>query len=83
MVFIFYLDPTTFKEPDCCSTESHETHHHNCFPIRIPRNDPFYKHHGQNCMNFARSLAGVRSECRLGKLKLHLNICNLNLVFSF
>ena len=28
--------------------------HPECFPIEIPENDPFFKNHGQRCMNFVR-----------------------------
>ncbi len=55
-------DPATKKTPKCCDGSRHP----NCLPIEIPQYDPFYRKHGQRCMNFVRSHAGLRYNCRLG-----------------
>lgn len=61
-------DSHTGKDPDCCKyVHDHDAKlHHNCFPIQIPHDDEFYAGHHQQCMNFARSISGVRANCRLG-----------------
>eukprot|EP00095_Tigriopus_kingsejongensis_P001646 snap_masked-scaffold801_size95070-processed-gene-0.1 protein:Tk01646 transcript:snap_masked-scaffold801_size95070-processed-gene-0.1-mRNA-1 annotation:"hypothetical protein DAPPUDRAFT_224067" len=66
-------DPHTQKSPQCCkgSTNVH------CLPIEIPDNDAFYRQHSQKCMNFVRSHAGLRFNCRLGPRE------SFNLVASF
>src|SRR5271156_1707569 len=77
--FALFLDPRTFRTPQCCQAPSSpfEHVHHNCFPIEIPATDPFYgpesqgHGHGQSCMSFARSLAGLRPDCRLGECHLY------------
>ncbi len=40
--------------------------HPACFPISIPRNDPFYGPLGQTCLSFVRSAPAPRQKCRLG-----------------
>jgi len=48
-----------------CCTGPNVTHP-NCLPIEIPSGDHFYAQHNQGCMNFVRSRAGLRSNCKLG-----------------
>ena len=55
-------DPRTRKTPKCCDGATHP----NCLPIEIPADDAFYSKHNQRCMNFVRTLAGLRYNCRLG-----------------
>ncbi|XP_035706315.1 peroxidase isoform X2 [Folsomia candida] len=62
-------DPYTKRDPDCCKYLQDGPDaklHHNCFPIQIANHDEFYYGHHQHCMNFARSVSGVRPNCRLG-----------------
>ena len=40
--------------------------HPECFPIRIPSNDPFFKNFGQRCMNFVRSMPAPQLSCTFG-----------------
>ena len=56
-------DHRTGKTPKCCDGG---TPHENCLPIEIPANDHFYSEYKQRCMNFVRSQAGLRYNCRLG-----------------
>jgi len=56
-------DKATGKTPKCC--DGGRTHP-NCLPIEIPANDHFYRQHKQRCMNFVRSEAGLRYNCKLG-----------------
>jgi len=56
-------DHATGKTPKCCDGG---TPHENCLPIEIPANDHFYSQYKQRCMNFVRSQAGLRYNCRLG-----------------
>jgi peroxidase len=56
-------DPRTNKTPKCCDGS---TPHPNCLPIEIPQDDSFYSKFNQRCMNFVRSQAGLRHNCRLG-----------------
>ncbi|CAB4055842.1 PXDN [Lepeophtheirus salmonis] len=58
-------DPRTGKTPKCCE-EGQTAVHPNCLPIEIPSHDTFFSKHKQRCMNFVRSQAGLRYNCRLG-----------------
>ena len=40
--------------------------HPECFPIKIPSNDPFFKQFGQRCMNFVRSMPAPQLSCTFG-----------------
>ncbi|CAH0392630.1 unnamed protein product [Bemisia tabaci] len=55
-------DPVSRRDIECC----HGAKHANCMPIELPPEDEFYRSHSQSCVNFVRSLAGVRPDCRLG-----------------
>ena len=60
-------DTRTGKTPKCCGEDlGPGPAHPNCLPIEIPSDDGFFKQHGQRCMNFVRTLAGLRNGCRLG-----------------
>ena len=55
---------------ECCSSggdflPAKETSPH-CLPIRLPADDAFYGPLKRKCMNFVRSLIGVRPDCRFG-----------------
>lgn len=52
---------------NCC-----KRNHPNCKPIQIPDNDPLYRKFNQKCMDFKRSLAGLRPNCALGP-RVHQN----------
>lgn len=52
---------------NCCKRR-----HPNCKPIKIPDNDPLYSRFNQKCMDFKRSLAGLRPNCALGP-RVHIN----------
>jgi len=58
-------DPKTKKQPKCCDG-GFEANHPNCLPIDIPATDHFYAQHKRKCMNFVRSQAGLRFNCRIG-----------------
>ncbi|CAG2104853.1 unnamed protein product, partial [Medioppia subpectinata] len=49
----------------CCEHRP-EDQHPQCYPIQIPANDPFYKYFDRQCMDFLRSLPGVKPNCPLG-----------------
>ncbi|KAB0802059.1 hypothetical protein PPYR_04245 [Photinus pyralis] len=55
----------------CCSEDGsaeipHEFRHFACFPVVIPRKDPFFGRYSQGCMNFVRSVLAPRHDCTLG-----------------
>ncbi|XP_076326347.1 peroxidase-like isoform X1 [Tachypleus tridentatus] len=50
---------------ECCKYP-HHLRHPNCMPIDIPQDDPFYKFFNRKCMDFARTLPGLRPGCNLG-----------------
>lgn len=52
---------------NCCKKK-----HPNCKPIQIPDDDRLYARHHQKCMDFKRSLAGLRPNCALGP-RVHIN----------
>ncbi|OWA53437.1 Peroxidasin-like protein [Hypsibius exemplaris] len=59
-----FLSTPKWEDAACCGSSGRR--HADCFPITIPDNDPFYARFGQKCMEFIRSLPGVRPGCRLG-----------------
>ena len=54
---------------DCCTenknTDLEETKKAVCLPIKIPKNDPFFKSE-IDCMNFKRSKVSIDIECQPG-----------------
>ncbi|XP_015785823.1 peroxidase [Tetranychus urticae] len=48
----------------CCEEE--DSSHPACLPIKVPRDDPFYKFFKRTCMSFVRVLAGLKPGCPLG-----------------
>lgn len=49
----------------CCNVEF-EDFHPECYPIKIPENDPFYNKFGLQCQEYARSGTASRVGCTLG-----------------
>ncbi|KAK9507071.1 hypothetical protein O3M35_008894 [Rhynocoris fuscipes] len=58
-------DPVTRKDILCCENQRHP----NCLPIEVPPDDPFFSKQPfkKRCINFLRSLNGIRFGCKLGK----------------
>lgn len=58
--------PQNYAVPDgkyeCCTHKGH----HDCLPITIPPNDPFYGKYKRTCMNFIRAMPGIWPYCALG-----------------
>lgn len=52
---------------NCCKVR-----HPNCKPLEIGADDPLYSRFRQRCMDFKRSLAGLRPNCALGP-RVHIN----------
>ncbi|XP_055330843.1 peroxidase-like [Paramacrobiotus metropolitanus] len=52
------------QTPKCCN--SPVTTHPDCWPINIPNDDTFSARHGRTCMEFVRTLPGIRPGCTLG-----------------
>jgi hypothetical protein len=50
---------------ECCQYPPEEQHP-NCYPIDIPHDDPFYKFFRRQCMDFVRSMPGLKPNCPLG-----------------
>lgn len=60
-------NPATGSEKvDCCKSEDS---HPDCFPIEIPKGDPFYGYFSQKCMHFMRSSPGLQPGCSLGPIQ--------------
>lgn len=51
---------------DCCKSEDA---HPDCFPIEIPKGDPFYGYFNQKCMHFTRASPGLQPGCSLGPVQ--------------
>lgn len=51
---------------NCCKSEDA---HPDCFPIEIPKGDPFYGYFNQKCMHFTRASAGLQPGCSLGPVQ--------------
>lgn len=51
---------------DCCKSEDA---HPDCFPIKIPKGDPFYGYFNQKCMHFTRASPGLQPGCSLGPVQ--------------
>jgi hypothetical protein len=58
-------DPSAEKI-DCCKSEDS---HPDCFPIEIPKGDPFYGYFNQKCMHFTRASPGLQPGCSLGPIQ--------------
>ncbi|KAI5728625.1 hypothetical protein M8J77_018738 [Diaphorina citri] len=58
---------------NCCTPEglpvSPRHSHSACFPIEVPRKDPFYAKFGRTCMNYVRSVAAIRQDCTFGPVE--------------
>ena len=55
----------------CCTEEGQAINqtdliHPECFPIDIPKDDPFFSKFGQRCMSFVRSTPAPRLDCNFG-----------------
>ncbi|KAJ9596468.1 hypothetical protein L9F63_012507, partial [Diploptera punctata] len=64
------------KRLKCCSVNFNDFHP-ECFPIRIPENDPVYGKTGERCQEYTRSGTAPRIGCTLGPRE------QLNQVTSF
>ncbi|XP_054709398.1 uncharacterized protein LOC129219104 [Uloborus diversus] len=49
----------------CCGVEKNQFHP-ECYPIRVPSNDPVFGRSSQNCMEYVRSCSAPRIGCTLG-----------------
>ncbi|XP_076348160.1 uncharacterized protein LOC143245790 [Tachypleus tridentatus] len=58
---------------ECCKYPPQQRHP-NCMPIAIPHDDPFYKFFNKKCMDFARTLPGMRPGCTLAFSECSLNM---------
>ncbi|CAG0919726.1 unnamed protein product [Notodromas monacha] len=47
---------------ECCSYKGH----HDCYPISVPPDDPFYGSYKRSCLNFVRAMPGLWPYCLLG-----------------
>lgn len=56
----------TNEQVDCCKSEDA---HPDCFPIEIPKGDPFYGYFNQKCMHFTRASPGLQPGCSLGPVQ--------------
>lgn len=61
--------PSSIK---CCGQQAGQPKHKLCLPIPVPPDDPFYSQYNVNCLEFRRTLAGVRPNCVLGP-RVHQN----------
>ncbi|KAJ6223481.1 hypothetical protein RDWZM_002026 [Blomia tropicalis] len=53
------------KSIQCCKYPASQRHP-SCYPISIPADDPFFKFFNRQCMDFVRSMPGVKPNCLLG-----------------
>lgn len=58
---------------NCCTPEgtpvSPRHSHSACFPIEVPKKDPFYAKFGRTCMNYVRSVSSIRQDCSFGPME--------------
>lgn len=59
-------NPSTEGQIDCCKSDDL---HPDCFPIEIPKGDPFYGYFKQKCMHFTRVTPGLQPGCSLGPVQ--------------
>lgn len=64
----------------CCGPE--QAKHKLCLPIQVPPNDPLYSKFNVKCLEFRRTLAGVRPNCVLGP-RVHQNAITSNIDANF
>jgi hypothetical protein len=59
----------TGRPPNCCPANTNNNAASLiCAPIPVPSNDPVLGK-TKNCLNFVRSLGGVRVDCQIGALE--------------
>ncbi|XP_045139322.1 peroxidasin homolog [Portunus trituberculatus] len=61
------LDPRTRNELEACCHLHPGQKNHYCMEIGIPKNDPFYRLFGFDCIDFIRGFPGVPQNCALGE----------------
>lgn len=59
-------NPSNEQQIDCCKSEDS---HPDCFPIEIPKGDPFYGYFNQKCMHFTRVTPGLQPGCSMGPVQ--------------
>lgn len=59
-------DEMSANDMNCCKSEDA---HPDCFPIEIPKGDPFYGYFKQKCMHFTRASPGLQPSCSLGPVQ--------------
>ena len=60
------LSHSSTIERDCCEGADFQDTESQCFPIRIPLDDPFFR---RSCMNFVRSDGAPRLDCSPGPME--------------
>ena len=60
------LSHSSTIERDCCEGGDFQDTESQCFPIRIPLDDPFFR---RSCMNFVRSDGAPRLDCSPGPME--------------
>ncbi|MPC60119.1 Peroxidasin [Portunus trituberculatus] len=60
-------DPRTRNELEACCHLHPGQKNHYCMEIGIPKNDPFYRLFGFDCIDFIRGFPGVPQNCALGE----------------
>lgn len=58
--------PDKEEKPIQCCKYPPAQRHPSCYPISIPADDPFYKFFNRQCMDFVRTMPGVKPNCLLG-----------------
>jgi len=54
------------QSPIKCCEVAFRNFHPECYPIRIPANDPYYGKTGDGCQEYVRSSVAPRVGCTLG-----------------
>jgi peroxidase len=80
---LFRLGNKNSSGIQCCTEDGSDpveqiVFHPQCLPIGIPANDPFFRQHGQRCMNFVRSLPGPQASCTFGYAEQQNQITHLH-----
>ncbi|EFX80428.1 hypothetical protein DAPPUDRAFT_304119 [Daphnia pulex] len=87
MQFGQVIDHADGSPVPCCTEDGQflseqDYAHGKCFPIVIPKDDPFYSKFNRRCMEFARSAPACRNDRKFGYANINTHFLDLSPVYG-